>query len=130
LGKSLISIPIPSIKFFDFWAYNNFVLLIEIVTLFVLIDMFANVAALVLAVKKFDVFENIFLLQWKQSTVIQLFTLLGFLVWFFFKAVGCILPAFEEKFELSFLLVVVFFFFIGHILLASILLRGVSKVES
>ena len=99
----------------------------EAVIVLVLLDMCANIISLVLVAKKFDIFENIYLLHWKRSAIIQLFAIFGFTVWFLFKTVGFALPAFEERFEPLFIGVVVSLFFIGHILLTSVLLKGAPK---
>jgi len=83
-----------------------------------------DLIALILVIRKFSLLENIFLLQWKKSCVVQVFAMFGFSVWFFTKTMVTFSPTFERDFEVFFLILTFFSFLLGDWLLAGLLLRG------
>lgn len=56
-------------------------LVMEFHSFLVLFGLVANLSVLVLAIKKFGILENLFMIHWKKFMLGMFFTLLGFTAW-------------------------------------------------
>jgi len=99
--------------------------------LLTLLGLVANLIALVISIRKFDILENILLFHWKAVTAWLTFTMLSFLMWFSEEIVELFFfSTFKELFEQILYVTMLLLLICSQITFAYALLKGVRLVDA
>lgn len=105
--------------------------MVELILLLIALGLGTNLITMALAVRKFNLLENLFLLNWKVTTTGLFFIQFGFFTWFFAEIMQLFSRSAYEGLPGDILRVVKFFLLIcGQIALAYPLIRKVRKLDS